>query len=254
MPPILPTPMPLYRALRLGSGLVLWLYMASHLLNHALGVVSLDVAEQGLRVAVAVWHSAVGTLFLYGAFALHVLLAMLGLYQRHTLRLPAVELLRIGAGLSIPMLLVGHAVATRMAYEWYGHLPHYARVVTSLLHTGAAGRQLALLAPGWLHGCMGLHMAARKNAVYQRWRWFALGAAVLLPCLAAGGYLQMVREASAALAAAPSGSALRAATEAAQTQALDSLRLQILTAYGALLALVLLARGVRRVHQHRISA
>ncbi|MEO5793991.1 MAG: hypothetical protein ABIP34_02870 [Rhodoferax sp.] len=97
--------MPTSRALRLGSGVVLGVYVASHLFNHALGLVSLDAAEQGVRVALVVWHSALGILLLYSAFAVHLVLAMLGLYQRPTLRLPAVELLRIGAGLAISMPL-----------------------------------------------------------------------------------------------------------------------------------------------------
>ena len=71
-------PMPTSRALRLGSGLVLWVYVASHLFNHALGLVSLGAAEQGLRVALVVWHSALGTLLLYCAFAVHLVLAMRG--------------------------------------------------------------------------------------------------------------------------------------------------------------------------------
>src|SRR5262252_8180811 len=40
------------RDLRLGSGLVLFTYLAAHLANHALGLVSLNAAEIGLRVAV----------------------------------------------------------------------------------------------------------------------------------------------------------------------------------------------------------
>ena len=46
--------------LRLGSGLILFVYVAAHLANHALGLISVQVAEQGLRVAVAVWHSLPG--------------------------------------------------------------------------------------------------------------------------------------------------------------------------------------------------
>lgn len=248
--PSLPPHFPLTtsRAWRLGSGVVLWVYMASHMLNHALGLVSLAAAEQGLRLAIAVWHSLPGTLMLYGAFAIHVLLAMLGLYQRPTLRLPAVELLRIGAGLSIPMLLVGHAVATRMAYEWYGLEPHYQRVVTSLLQPGAQGRQLALLAPGWLHGCMGLHMAMRKRAAYQRWRGVALAGAVLLPALAAAGFLHMVQMAADLV---DSAGAAVAVGDSARSGSLESLREQILVGYGVLLAAVLLARGARAVRHHR---
>jgi hypothetical protein len=45
------------RDLRLLSGIVMLIYIAVHLANHALGLISLDVAEAGLRVAVTIWHT-----------------------------------------------------------------------------------------------------------------------------------------------------------------------------------------------------
>ena len=80
------------RHFRLGSGFILWVYVATHLSNHALGLVSLSAAERGLQAAVVVWHSVMGTGLLYAAFTIHLSLALLGLYQRHTLRLPPLEL------------------------------------------------------------------------------------------------------------------------------------------------------------------
>src|SRR5437016_10068044 len=56
--PFLPAYRMTRRDLRLGSGLVLFVYITSHLANHALGLVSVKVAEAGLRVAVVFWHSA----------------------------------------------------------------------------------------------------------------------------------------------------------------------------------------------------
>src|SRR5213076_3413932 len=86
------------RDLRLGSGLVLFVYITAHFANHALGLVSSKVAEIGLRVAVAFWHSVAGTVLLYGAAAIHLALAMVAVYERRTLRLPAPEALRIVLG------------------------------------------------------------------------------------------------------------------------------------------------------------
>ena len=77
--------------------------------------VSLAVAERGLRVAVVIWQSTLGTLLLYGAAATHIVLAFLALYQHRTLRMPPLELLRIAFGFGIPTLLIGHAVSTRLA-------------------------------------------------------------------------------------------------------------------------------------------
>jgi hypothetical protein len=33
-------------------------------------------------------------------------------------------LLRIGSGLTIPLLLIGHVVSTRVAYSWFGDAAH----------------------------------------------------------------------------------------------------------------------------------
>ena len=111
------------RDLRLGSGLILFVYVAAHLTNHALGLISVAAAEGGLRVAIAVWHSLPGTVLLYGAAAIHISLAFVAVYERRTLRMPPIELLRIALGFGIPTLLIAHAVTTRLAFEAYGAQP-----------------------------------------------------------------------------------------------------------------------------------
>ena len=45
------------RRLRLGSGLVLLVFVLTHFLNHALGLVSLEALDAGRTVFLAVWRS-----------------------------------------------------------------------------------------------------------------------------------------------------------------------------------------------------
>ena len=47
----------LRRNLRMASGLILFTYIGAHLINHALGLISLDTAEAGMSIAVEVWYS-----------------------------------------------------------------------------------------------------------------------------------------------------------------------------------------------------
>lgn len=230
---------------RLGSGIVLWFYIAWHLLNHSLGLVSLGAAEQGLRAAVWFWHSVPGTVLLVGAFTVHITLALLGLYQRHTWRLPPLELLRIAFGLSIPLLLIAHLVTTRAAFEMYGFAPRYERVVWLLANSGSEGRQIALLAPGWLHGCMGINVALRHRGWYQRVRPFYFGFVAVLPLLAASGFLAMGDEVARLAQDANWKAAHAAAPNPAQAAALGHLREQMLEGYFTLIALLLAARGWR---------
>jgi len=229
------------RHLRLASGQVMWVYIAWHFVNHSLGLISLPAAEGGLRIAAAVWQSWPGTVILYGAFATHLVLALTGLHQRHTLLLPPLEVMRIVFGLTIPLLLFGHVVSTRIAYSWYGEAAQYQRVVASLSRDGSTGWQLALLAPGWLHGCMGLNVAFRHRGWYQRWRAWLIGAVIALPLLAALGYWSMIGEVAALQLTAPT----RVTISAAQRASLGELRGNLLAGYFGLLALVLASRSWR---------
>jgi adenylate cyclase len=91
-----------------------------HLLNHGLGVVSLALAESGLRLEMAFWRTPIMTILLYGAVAIHFALALWTLYSRRDWRLPGVEALRLAAGFSFPLLLINHAVSTRLGDALFG--------------------------------------------------------------------------------------------------------------------------------------
>ena len=55
------------RRLRLAAGLVMLCYLTLHLSMHALGNVSFEAMQWGTRIHDFVWHSALGTIALYGA-------------------------------------------------------------------------------------------------------------------------------------------------------------------------------------------
>ena len=168
-------------------------YLFLHLLNHALGIWSLDLAGRGLVLALRLWRSMPGTVALYGAAALHFALALNTIYGRRHWALPPAEWIRLWAGLSLPLLLIRHAVSTRLASSLYGFEPDYERVIVVLLTSGTQGLQLALLAPGWIHGCLGLWVRVRHRAWAQRLRPALLALFVLLPVLSAAGFIRMMR-------------------------------------------------------------
>ncbi|MBS0340605.1 MAG: adenylate/guanylate cyclase domain-containing protein [Proteobacteria bacterium] len=184
------------RNLRWSSGMVLMAYVAMHLLNHAMGLVSLETAEAVLRWAVALWHSLPGTVLLYGAAVVHIALAFSALWERRTWHMPASQALRIGLGLALPLLLAAHLAATRGPYTVAGFEATYAQALRSLW--GADGwRQVLVMVVAWTHGCMGLHFALRRRPVWHRAQPLLLTVAVVLPLLAALGFLSMGREVDA---------------------------------------------------------
>lgn len=231
------------RALRLGSGLILFAYIALHLICHALGLNSLASAEAALRLSLKLWHSLPGSILLYGAAAIHFGLALQVVVLRPSLRMPLSHLIRFMLGFAIPLLLIGHVVSTRLAWEIHAAEPTYARVVSGLFASGGEGRQLALLVPGWVHGCMGLYFASVGRTWFQRLRPLLVAASVFLPLLAAAGFFSMAGELTIP-ADAPAATARRLSPM--QQADLASWRQFMLNCYFGLIALVVALRLLRR--------
>ena len=194
---------PILRRLQLGSGLVMLVYIFLHLINHTLGIWSLELAERGLTLAMRLWHSTPGTILLYGAAALHFSLAMHTVYGRRHWTLSPTEWIRLWAGFSLPLLLIRHAVMTRVAASFYGFDPSYERIVISLITSGTQGLQLALLAPGWVHGCLGLWLRLQHHPIVRRAKPMLVALFVLLPLLSAAGFIRMARDVAAAHSIGP---------------------------------------------------
>ncbi len=109
------------RHLRMASGLVLFFYISAHLINHALGHC---LARRGRsrhvdRDRCLVQLCPAPSCFA-GAAAVHFLMALFAVYERRTFLLPPLEIIRIALGFSMPILLIGHAAGTRLAYDMYG--------------------------------------------------------------------------------------------------------------------------------------
>jgi adenylate cyclase len=179
--------------LRLGSGLVLMAFACTHLLNHALGIHSLDAMAAGGRVFMAVWRTVPATLLLYGAFAVHGVLAVHKLYRRRTLKMPAWEMAQVVLGLAIPFWLVVHIIGTRGTHEVFGVDDSYAYVLNALWPEGAQ-RQTLMLVLVWLHGCIGIHFWLRLRPWYRSVQPWLSALALILPILALIGFANAGRE------------------------------------------------------------
>jgi adenylate cyclase len=173
------------RQLRLLGGLVLLAYVVLHLLNHALGLVSLEAMEWGRVWFLDLWRTMVGTAVLYTALLTHLVLALWIVARRPHFRMPAWEVLQTVFGLALPLFLIGHIVGTRLAHERYGVTDSYTRQVLIYWHlrpTLGVGQALLLLL-AWTHGCMGIHFWLRFRRWYPRFVPFLYAVALLLPVL-----------------------------------------------------------------------
>jgi adenylate cyclase len=236
----------LIRRLRLGSGLVLLAYLATHFANHALGLISLDQMEEGREWFLRLWRNPLGTAALYGALGTHGLLAFWSLYRRHHLRMPVWEAAQLALGLAIPPLLVSHIVGTRLAHALFDITDSYTRTVLSLWHVDPWGgaRQTLVLLVAWTHACIGIHFWLRLRPQYPRVAPVLYAVAVLLPTVALLGFANAGREA-AALAQTPGFADSVIATSAAERAALGRITTRLWWGYIIVLVAVLVARYVR---------
>jgi adenylate cyclase len=190
---------PTINAVRLTTGLVLFTYVASHLSNHALGLVSLDVMEEGRRWFSALWRFPPATVAFYGAILVHMGIALRATYRRRTLRMPAWEAAQLVLGLSVPLLLVEHALANRATWSFHGVNPTYSYVTLYLWAIAPVSGLVVVLGllAAWAHGCIGLHFWLRLKRGYGRAAPVLLALAVLVPVLALLGFVTAGREALA---------------------------------------------------------
>ena len=73
--------------IRLATGLILFVFVTGHLLNHILGLHSLTAMEAGRDWFILVWRNSVGAALLMGSLTAHLLLAGWALYSRRSLKM-----------------------------------------------------------------------------------------------------------------------------------------------------------------------
>jgi adenylate cyclase len=178
---------------RLWTGLLLMAYAASHLVNHMIGLWSLSDMEAARYYFVGFWRSWPGTVALGGAAVVHVALSLIKLGSRRTWRLPLWQWAQIALGLSIPLILAEHVLATRISHELFGLEDRYAYVLNGTW-PDQGWKMMCLIGVVWLHGCIGVHYWARLFPTYRRLQPYLLAVAVLLPTLAFTGYASAGRE------------------------------------------------------------
>jgi len=119
----------LERPVRLTTGLILFAFATSHLINHAFGIRSLDAMQAASAVLLAPWQTSAGLIVLYTAFFVHGFLGFYALYRRRHLRMPANEAWQLALGLTIPFLLISHPVGIRLGEFQYGRELGYVPIL-----------------------------------------------------------------------------------------------------------------------------
>ena len=248
------------RQIRLACGLVLFAYLVSHFVNHALGNISMDALATGVYYHIAFWQFLPVAMVFYTAALVHAGLGIWALYERRQFRWKAIEPLQLVLGLSIPALIIAHIVGVRLGHTLFEHQKLYPQVLYAYLivFPYKIRMMFAVLVTSWVHGCIGLYFWLRMKAFYNSAAPFLLAAAVLVPTLAMLGLYQGGRSViadvnnDAAEWKADNLSRSQVGTLAEQAT-LDRITDYFLIFYLGLIGVVLLARGVRALNERRVG-
>lgn len=245
------------RGVRLVSGLVLFAYVTTHLLNHAVGLISLDALETARMWFLAFWRNPVVTTVFLSALTAHVALALFAIYRRRRFRMSVGEAAQLLLGLATPVLLLEHVLGTRGALMVAGTDDTYAYVLLALWVDAPmqALKQAFATAIVWGHGCIGLYYWLRLKPWFSACMPWLYALALLLPVLGLVGFVSAGREVARLVADDPGlriDVALATnAPNAEQIARLQSLEMWILAGFASLLAMALLARMVRLALERR---
>jgi adenylate cyclase len=237
------------------SGVVLAVFVTLHLINHSLGLVSIDAMEALRRLLSTLWSNPLGMVLLYGSLLTHSLLALWGLFQKRSLRLRPWELGQLVSGLLIAPLLAAHVIGTRGVSALFQIQASYEKVLTALWFSPAGVRQLIAVVVVWTHLAVGLHYWLRVYPWYRKSLVFLYPAAVLIPVLALLGYvrggLDIEQRAAEASDWFVEVFAEFNALTAGQKAFYESIEPIALSVMAALLIATLLAREARRHFRNR---
>ncbi|WP_456749942.1 MULTISPECIES: adenylate/guanylate cyclase domain-containing protein [unclassified Bradyrhizobium] len=244
------------RQVRLVTGAIMFAYLISHFLNHALGNISTEAMAIGVHYHTEFWQFLPVAIVFYTACLVHTGLGIWALFSRREFHWKAIEPLQLTLGLSVPMLIVAHVVGVRLGQTLYGHEKLYPQELYTffIASPDRLWVMLAVLVIAWVHGCIGLYFWLRLRAFFQRAAPFLLATAVLIPTLAMLGVYQAGR-ATVADYQDPDWRREELSVQklgtAAQGAMLEKITDGLSIGYLGLLGLVLLARGARALLERR---
>ena len=187
------------------SGCILFFYVFTHLLNHSLGLISLDAMEQGRAIFLRFWRHDVLFYVLYGALSIHFLLGVYALARRRSFRMSRKEWIRNSCAVLIPFFLASHLSVTLWGSRFLGLNDSYAFMIISTYIFDPFGYIILglMLMLVWTHGSIGIIGLIEFREFYSKRRGLFQGLILGLPLIAYGGYIRASIELSEASQSKP---------------------------------------------------
>ena len=184
----------LIRRARMYSGLVIFLYVTVHLVNHSTGLISLEAME-GLRQRVSAFNRhIIVTVILYTALLVHALLGFQHLLTRRSFKMSAKDWIQLVTSFILPLALLPHMLASSYAPRFKDAQANYKLVLDGTLEDGGIYFMGLFVIFVWVHGIIGITSMVKFHPVYQKYKNAFLVISWLLPILAVLGAFTASKE------------------------------------------------------------
>ena len=184
----------LIRRARMYSGLVIFLYVTVHLVNHSTGLISLEAME-GLRQRVSAFNRhIIVTVILYAALLVHALLGFQHLLTRRSFKMSAKDWIQLVTSFILPLALLPHMLASSYAPRFKDTQANYKLVLDGTLEDGGIYFMGLFVIFVWVHGIIGITSMVKFHPVYQKYKNALLVISWLLPILAVLGAFTASKE------------------------------------------------------------
>lgn len=182
------------RAIRMWSGLLLLLFVTTHLLNLSLGVVSLAAMDTVRPYLSTLWGPPVMGPLLLAALVAHFFLGLWAIYRRPVLNTGAQDLVQLLSGVIVVPLLATHVVGVASLKINAIPFDYAAAIRFFWVNQPSMGlQQVILLSTVWIHGCAGLFTWMRAKENLRGVLNWIYPVAVAVPVLALLGFAEAGR-------------------------------------------------------------
>jgi len=235
------------RTLRIVTGIILFVFVATHLLNMAVGLVSVEALDTARGYFTLPWSNPAGFFLLVGSMMVHGLLGLVAIYWRNTLQMTRYDLVQSISALLIIPLLASHVLGVTLAANMFSTEPTYQSVLTVLwVQAPLEGlRQVLVVAVTWIHGCAGLFTWMRLKSWWPKAAVIAYPLAVVIPVSALLGFVEAGNQVVELSASATGNSSAPSAEVIAKFQLYNTIKWSVILGYLVLVAIMLVARFIR---------
>ncbi len=193
----------LIRQLRIYSGVILFVYALTHLLNHSFNIFSIELADH-VRESYfhLVWKNPISTILLYGSLIIHILLGFYSILTKKSYKITLREWLQILFPVLALLLLLQHIAGGFILNKMFEVDLEYSliyAILSSDPNEVVLGTILftLMIIFIWSHGVIGIHGLLKfRSNLYQRYMFVFKFVYWFVPIAAILGFLSGMRQIS----------------------------------------------------------